>query len=184
MVERAGRLVRWWFAGLADRRTWFPGVRLLAVGVLIGVAVGWSYGRIFHVVVIEETSLPRPVTDPPPGCAWVRVLTTGYCPCQLCCGLFANGHTAINRDVRQFPFGIAVAPTLIPYRLGLEVPGYGSAMVDDTGGAMRQDALQNVVHLDLRFVTHAEARRWGRRRMWIALPLGAPAVRIAQAISR
>ncbi len=179
MGARTGRFIGWWFAGLTDKRTWFPGVRLLAVGVLLGMAVGWSYGKLFHVVVLEETSLPKPVTDPPPGCAWVHVLTTGYCPCPLCCGLFANGHTAINRDVRQFPFGIAVAPSLIPYRMTLEVPGYGTTLVDDTGGAMRQDAAAGVVHLDLRFITHTEAKHWGRRRMWIALPADGPAALLA-----
>src|SRR5258708_10571406 len=157
-AARAGGFLRWWFAGLSDRRTWFPGVRLFAVGVLIGMMVGWSYGKLFHVVLVEETSLPKPVTNPPPGTTWVKVLTTGYCPCPLCCGLFANGHTAINRDVRNFPFGIAAAPTLVPYRLTLEVPGYGIALVDDTGGAEPPDALHNVGALHPRFPTPAQAR--------------------------
>jgi 3D (Asp-Asp-Asp) domain-containing protein len=172
------RFTAWWFRGLTDARTWFPGFRLLLVGVLLGVAVGWSFGRILHVMVLEEKSLPKPVTQAPPGTAWVHVLTTGYCPCSLCCGLFANGHTAINRDVATFPFGIAVAPTLIPYRSSLDVPGYGTALVDDTGGAMRQDATRHVVHLDLRFITHVEALHWGRRWMWISLPADGPAARL------
>jgi 3D (Asp-Asp-Asp) domain-containing protein len=177
----AWRFLAWWFSGLADRRSWFPGVRLLALGAALGLVVGWGCGRILHVLVVEETSLPKPVTSPPPGAAWVHVLTTGYCPCALCCGLFANGHTAINREVATYPFGIAVAPTLIPYREVIEVPGYGTAMVDDTGGAMRQDAaLHHIVHLDLRFITHSEARRWGRRWMWISLPADGPAALLAQ----
>jgi 3D (Asp-Asp-Asp) domain-containing protein len=169
------RFIAWWFSGLTDARTWFPGFRLLLVGVLLGIAVGWSFGRVLHIVLLEEHSLPKPVTGAPPGLAWVHVLTTGYCPCALCCGLFANGHTAINRDVTLYPFGIAVAPNLIPYRSTLEVPGYGTALVDDTGGAMRQDATRHVIHLDLRFVTHQEALHWGRRWMWIGLPATGPA---------
>ena len=74
--------------------------------------------------------------------------------------------------------GMAAAPALIPYRMTLEVPGYGTALVDDTGGAMRQDAVRHVVHLDLRFVTHAEALRWGRRWMWISLPADGPAAQV------
>ena len=65
------------------------------------------------------------------------IKATGYCPCWRCCGAFANGHTAINRDVMKYPFGIAVEPKLLPYRIELDVPGYGRAMVDDTGGASR-----------------------------------------------
>ncbi len=174
-------MLAWWFSGLSAARGWFPGLRLIAVGLALGVVVGWSGGRILRVLVVEETSLPKPVTAPPPGAAWVHVLTTGYCPCALCCGVFANGHTAINREVAAYPFGIAVAPTLIPYREVIEVPGYGTAMVDDTGGAMRQDAeLRHLVHLDLRFTNHAEARRWGRRWMWISLPADGPAARLEQ----
>jgi 3D (Asp-Asp-Asp) domain-containing protein len=177
----AWRFLAWWFSGLSAGRGWFPGLRLIAVGLAAGLALGWGSGRILHILVVEETSLPRPVTAPPPGAAWVHVLTTGYCPCALCCGVFANGHTAINRDVAIYPFGIAVAPTLIPYREVIEVPGYGAAMVDDTGGAMRQDAeLRHLVHLDLRFTNHAEARRWGRRWMWISLPADGPAARLEQ----
>jgi hypothetical protein len=72
------RFTAWWFRGLTDARTWFPGFRLLLVGVLLGVAVGWSFGRILHVMVLEEKSLPKPVTQAPPGTAWVHVLTTGF----------------------------------------------------------------------------------------------------------
>jgi 3D (Asp-Asp-Asp) domain-containing protein len=118
------------------------------------------------------------VLPPPAGTRWVPVKTTGYCPCWRCCGAFANGRTAINRDVQQFPFGIAVEPKLLPYRIELDVPGYGRALVDDTGGAMRQSAQQGTVHLDLRFETHQTALNWGVRRMWIAVPETAPAAHL------
>jgi hypothetical protein len=70
-LSSAWRFLAWWFSGLADGRTWFPGFRLLAVGVALGLLVGWSYGRVMRVVTVEETSLPKPVTAPPrarPGC--------------------------------------------------------------------------------------------------------------------
>ena len=53
-------------------------------------------------------------------------------------------------------------------------------MVDDTGGAMRQSAKLGVVHFDLRFITHAEARRWGVRHMYIALPAHIPAATLVK----
>ena len=176
---RLRRALGWWFAALTDRRGWFPGSRLIIAGLLVGFLVGWSTGYRYRVVVIEETSLPRPVIDPPPGLRWVRALTTGYCPCFRCCGLFADGRTAINREVSKFPFGLAVAKSLIPFRTLVDVPGYGLAMVDDTGGAMRQDATRGVVHLDLRFVGHQQARQWGRRWLWLALPAASGAAVLA-----
>jgi 3D (Asp-Asp-Asp) domain-containing protein len=178
LAERAGRLLRWWFAGLSGRGLW-PGARLALAGLAIGWLVGWSAGMTLKIVVIEEKQLPRPVLPPPMGARWVPVKTTGYCPCWRCCGAFANGRTAINRDVQKFPFGIAVEPRLLPYRLELDVPGYGRALVDDTGGAMRQSAQQGTVHLDLRFETHQTALNWGVRRMWIAVPETAPAAQLA-----
>lgn len=120
---------------------------------------------------------PPPVTPPPPGTKWVEVKATGYCPCAICCGKDADGRTAINRRVDRFPYGIAVEPKLIPYRSWLFVPGYGQFMVDDTGGAMRQSAKQGVVHLDLRFKTHQQARKWGVRWLWIGIPEDAPAAK-------
>ena len=45
---------------------------------------------------------------------------------------------------------------------------------------MRQSAKQGIVHFDLRFITHSEARRWGVRHMYIALPVGIPAANLAK----
>ena len=177
LADHAGRTLRWWFAGLGGRGFW-PGARLTLGGLAIGWLIGWSAGMTLRVIVIEEKQLPRPVLPSPLGTQWVPIKTTGYCPCWRCCGAFANGHTAINRDVAKFPFGIAVEPKLLPYRIELDVPGYGRAMVDDTGGAMRQSALKGTVHLDLRFQSHQEALNWGVRRMWIAVPDAAPAAQM------
>ncbi len=168
----------WWTtAGLRDRRTRPTGMRLLVLGLLVGALVGWSNGKIIHV--IQEKELPRPVTPPPAGATWARVMTTGYCPCWRCCGLEANGHTSINRDVSTHPFGLASDPGMMPYHTELQIPGYGQAEVDDTGGRMRQDARKDLFHLDLRFVTHEEAQRWGVRWMWIAVPRDSKAAALA-----
>lgn len=150
-------------------------MRLAGTALVVGMVFGWGGARALRILVVEETRLPKPVIDPPAGQRWVPVKTTGYCPCWICCGASSDGRTAINRDVTQFPYGIAVEPKLVPYRLMIDVPGYGSAMVDDTGGAMRQSATKGVVHFDLRFTSHSQARSWGVRHMWIALPDSIPA---------
>ncbi len=202
-MPRARRKNRWWaavgwlggaglavltFGGRFLRRTWqgrataAGGMRLLTValigGFLAGIVTLWATG---HIGVVREVlygdsgELPKPVTPPPDGHAWVRVLTTGYCPCAICCGADADGITSRGRSVRQFPYGIASDPKLVTPWLTLDIPGYGHARVDDTGGAMRQSAKQGVVQLDLRFKTHQQARNWGRRWLWIAMPAGARA---------
>lgn len=202
-MPRARRTSRWWAAvcwlgrmlvasvtwsGRFLRRTWHGrataagGMRLITVAVISGFLAGivtlWATGNIGvvrEVLYGDSGELPKPVTPPPEGHAWVRVLTTGYCPCAICCGADADGITARGRSVRQHPFGIASDFGLVTPWLTLDIPGYGRARVDDTGGAMRQSAKQGVVHLDLRFKTHQQARRWGRRWLWIAMPAGARA---------
>jgi 3D (Asp-Asp-Asp) domain-containing protein len=165
---------------LGDRRHWFGGLRLLVTGVAIGLVFSYGTVKYYRHIIVEETRLPKPVIDPPSGMKWVQTLTTGYCPCAICCGLFSDGRTSINRDVVKFPFGIAAEPKLIDYRTMVDVPGYGLAMIDDTGGAMRQSAIKNIVHFDLRFQTHMQARKWGRRWLYIPLPMQSPAAALPE----
>lgn len=176
----------WWGGSTKPGPAW-----LMAYGLAMGFIIGALFQmRFAEVEVIERVrtyifgekslELPKPVTPPPPGMAWVKALTTGYCGCEICCPGTSDHKTAINRDIRQQPYGIAVDPKLIPYRIHLFVPGYGYAMVDDTGGAMRQDAAKGIIHLDLRYAEHQVARRWGRRWMWIAVPADCAAAQIPQ----
>lgn len=176
----------WWGGSAKPGAAW-----LVAYGLAMGFIIGALFQmRFAEIEVIERVrtyifgekslELPKPVTPPPPGMVWVKVLTTGYCGCEKCCPGTSDNKTAINRDIRQHPYGIAVEPKLIPYRLHLLVPGYGYAMVDDTGGAMRQSGAKGIVHLDLRYPDHQVARRWGRRLMWIALPAECRAAQLPQ----
>lgn len=173
--------ILWWGGSTRPGPAWY---------IAYGLALGFIVGVLFHmrfsqVEVVEKVrtlvfgekslELPKPVTEPPPGMIWAKALTTGYCPCAICCEGHSDGRTAINRKVTEHPNGIAVEPKLLPYRIHLQVPGYGYAMVDDTGGAMRQSAKQGILHLDLRFADHQTARKWGRRWMWIAVPATAGA---------
>lgn len=154
------------------------GLMMCALGFGIGCLTMWITSQapvVRQVLYGDMGPLPKPVTPPPPGTAWVQVLTTGYCACSICCGADADGITARGRRVDQHPFGIASDPKLVTPWLTLDIPGYGQAKVDDTGGAMRQSGRVGIVHLDLRFKTHQTARQWGRRWLWIAMPAGAPA---------
>lgn len=176
----AGRHLRWLGRALSRSNARLAVLYLVFLALLVGYGVGRFAHDGSSGGVRGWVSLPRPVGEPPPGHRWVEVLTTAYCPCAKCCGADADGMTSIGRPVDRFPYGIAAAPKLVPYRTWLSIPGYGEFMVDDTGGAMRQSAERGIVHLDLRFKTHERALQWGRRPMWIAIPDSAPAVALAE----
>lgn len=99
---------------------------------------------------------------------------TGYCKCGKCCnwrrnwygrpviasgsskgqrkkvGVTASGAKArfgtIAADTSQYPFGTI-----------MYVPGYGYGRVEDRGSAIKGE------HVDLFFLSHADALKWGRR---------------------
>jgi len=117
----------------------------------------------------------------------VRIETTAYCPCGLCCswkldkrgrpvvsagrdrgkpkavGITASGKRAhpgtLAADTRHYPMGTVIY-----------VPGYGYGVVEDRGGDIRGKR-----RLDLFYNTHREAQRWGRRKVEaVVFPPGTP----------
>jgi 3D (Asp-Asp-Asp) domain-containing protein len=98
----------------------------------------------------------------------VRAIVTAYCPCSKCCGVHANGRTALNDDAWVCD-GVAVDFNLIPRRWWVLIPGVGLKEADDTGGAMRQAGKRGIYHIDLRFANHQQALNWGRREMEIEI---------------
>ena len=108
---------------------------------------------------------------------YVYIETTGYCSCQKCCGWTRNwlfqpvyaygpnkgkpkkvGYCAdgtkakrgtIAADTRYFPMGTR-----------MYIPGYGTGVVHDRGGAIK-----GAKRLDLFFETHQDALNWGRRKV-------------------
>lgn len=104
----------------------------------------------------------------------VRMSVTGYCNCQECCSWHYNwygrpthatgpikgrrkavGRTASGTRARLGT--VAADPTRYPMGTIVFVPGYGYGRVEDTGGAIKGDAL------DIWFPAHARARAWGRQ---------------------
>jgi 3D (Asp-Asp-Asp) domain-containing protein len=116
----------------------------------------------------------------PSGCRvrreWATV--TAYCPCAICCDE-RTGRTATGKLTDIHPYGIASDWRLLRRGTKLHVPGYmttstvgGVWEVDDTGGAMRRSRSRGVLHLDVRFMSHDYAERWGTRRMWVYVVTG------------
>ena len=51
----------------------------------------------------------------------MTVKATGYCPCSICCGKYADGKTATWRDAQKA--GVAVDPKVIPLGSHIDIPG-------------------------------------------------------------
>ena len=86
----------------------------------------------------------------------MRVFTvTAYCPCEKCCGAYANGYTATGAKATQ---GVTIAadPDVLPMGTKIELDGH-TYTVQDTGGAIAG------YRLDLYFDSHEDALRWGVR---------------------
>lgn len=78
---------------------------------------------------------------------------TAYCPCEKCCGAYANGYTATGAKATQ---GVTIAadPDVLPMGTEIELDGH-TYTVQDTGGAIAGN------RLDLYFDSHEDALRWG-----------------------
>ena len=79
---------------------------------------------------------------------------TAYCPCEKCCGRFADGITASGHVIKPGDRFVAASPE---YTFGtcLIIPGYGKVLVEDRGGSITDG------RLDVYFDTHQEALNWG-----------------------
>lgn len=124
-------------------------------------------GRLVETPARREAETRPPEAPARDGA--VRMKVTAYCCCRICCEKFSGGgKTSIGKDANQFD-GVAADPRLLPYHTKLEIPGIGIREVDDTGGAMRQDAKQGIVHIDVRMASHSAARQWGAR--WLEVKI-------------
>ena len=87
----------------------------------------------------------------------VRMRVTAYCPCEKCCGEFADGITASGHKIHPGDCFVA-ADSSLPFGTELIVPDYNAnrpVKVLDRGGAITGN------HLDVFFPTHEQALQWG-----------------------
>lgn len=127
-------------------------------GLLIGClcTLGVLAAYVPPKAVKQETAQPQPPT-------WrtVAARVTAYCPCESCCGKWADGITSRGRNALETR-GVAVDPKVISYGSMVTIPGHGTFVADDTGSAMRKSG---IVKIDLRFPTHQEALNFGVKMM-------------------
>ena len=105
-----------------------------------------------QLATVATTPISSSTTDIAPGAHTLTVTATGYS---------MPGRTATGA-----PTGwgvVAVDPGVIPLGTRLTIPGYGSGVAADTGGAIQGATI------DLWFPTVAQARAWGRRTVTISV---------------
>lgn len=132
----------------------------LAVGLLAGccLLLGWQLGRgakdakTADLPQMEEV-MPQIRQQEAAQTQEQAFTVTAYCPCEKCCGAYANGYTATGAKATQ---GVTVAadPAVLPMGTEIELDGH-TYTVQDTGGAIAGN------RLDLYFDNHEDALRWG-----------------------
>ena len=151
-------------------------VRLAITSVLLLAVLGFGGCTLFMMEEPDDGLRGR----------YVTMVTTAYCPCEICCswklkdgrpvvaagrgkgkpkavGVTASGTKArpgtIAADTRHYPMGTV-----------MYVEGYGYGVVEDRGGKIKGRH-----HIDLFFPTHAEAKKWGRKKQSVVVwPAGTP----------
>ena len=152
-------------------------VSFAALGVLALLAVvcvrGCLRGRE------SSADAPAPEAFPPPAeDEKGDVLVTGYCNCGDCCGwrfswlgfgqpVYTYGplkgqrkEIGVTARGTQAHHGtVAADPKVYPFGARLLIPGYGTGVVEDVGGAIKGK------HIDVWFPSHQTALNWGRRNL-------------------
>ena len=97
------------------------------------------------------------------------VTATAYCPCEECCGRFADGKTYTGRDANTA--GVAVDRSVIPLGARLDIPGYRRGPNKNGSWILADDIGSRIVgwRIDVRFRSHEEAKRWGVKRIRIRI---------------
>ncbi len=95
----------------------------------------------------------------PSGPRWqtLSMRVTAYCPCEKCCGEWADGVTANGHVISQGDRFVA-ADRRFGFDTQMVIPGYNTSKtvkVYDRGGAIYDN------RLDVFFNTHQEALEWG-----------------------
>lgn len=133
----------------------------LAVGLLAGccLLLGWQLGgdakdaKAAELPQMEE--MPQNSQQEAAQTQEQTFTVTAYCPCEKCCGEYANGYTATGAKATQ---GVTIAadPDVLPMGTEIELDGH-TYTVQDTGGAIAGN------RLDLYFESHEDALQWGVR---------------------
>lgn len=147
-----------------SRKSIFAVVGGAALGLLIAAWILWVefLSAEAEYAVEQEHDLPPVVEairqETPQEHTYTHesaVTVTAYCPCEKCCGEYANGYTATGAKATQ---GVTIAtdPDVIPMGTEVEIDGH-IYIAQDVGGAISGN------RIDLYFESHEDALQWGVR---------------------
>jgi len=147
----------------------FYAAPLLAAGLILLFALGHR-PRPVPLRAVSPPAVTRAVPTVPQEAPWdsdlnaaprpgqfvrfFRMKATAYTPINT--RLEGGRYTSTLRDGRAV-HGVAVDPGLIPLGSQLWIPGYGHAVADDIGGAIKGH------HVDIRVQVYGHMSRWGVR---------------------
>jgi 3D (Asp-Asp-Asp) domain-containing protein len=114
---------------------------------------------IFILTLTISQAKSNPAQAAPNQSTILKMRITAYCPCEKCCGSYADGITASGHKIENGDTFVAADRR---YKLGTEmlIPGYNNSSkvkVLDRGGAIKGN------RLDVFFNTHQQALEWGVR---------------------
>ena len=156
------------------RVAWCASAFLLALlAVWLCVRGCWRGRAVDATADLDRFEFPLP-TEAEKG----DVLVTAYCNCGECCGwefsLLGFGppiYTYGPQKGQRKKVGVtargtvarlgtvAADPKVYPFGTRLQIPGYGTGVVEDVGGAITGR------HIDVWMPSHETALRWGRRNL-------------------
>jgi len=122
-----------------------------------------SAGTTRTEAVIGTLNEPEIKAQPEQPDKWqtVRMRVTAYCPCEKCCGKYADGVTACGHRIRPGDAFVA-ADGEYPFGTEMVIAGYKNGQpvkVLDRGGVIKDN------RLDVFFHSHDEALKWGVKRL-------------------
>jgi 3D (Asp-Asp-Asp) domain-containing protein len=116
-----------------------------------------------RTVAISSSTQPAAAAGAEPASAPVALAASGPRTITVTStGYSIHGRTSTG--IQTAPGVIAVDPSVIPLGTRLTIPGYGTGIAADTGGAVHGNVI------DLWFPTRQQALAWGRRTVTITIP--------------
>lgn len=104
----------------------------------------------------------KPVYAETHGKSLGKFVITAYCTCRVCCGVYSGGNRTASGTVPTSNRTIAVDTDVIPFKTKVVINGQ-VYVAEDRGSAIKGN------RIDMFFMTHKEALKWGRRTMEVYL---------------
>lgn len=98
----------------------------------------------------------KPVYASTHGKSLGKFVITAYCTCKICCGIYSGNNRTASGTVPTSNRTIAVDTDVIPFGTRVVINGQ-IYVAEDRGGAIKGK------RIDMFYMTHKEALRWGKR---------------------